>query len=559
MNYRFASVRRAVLVVLTVFVFVFGLVGRMMGRRVLRWAGVSVLALLVLGCAQSSEETVEEHGLSFIASETSLSDAETALGEVGSSNSDTESSEFVSGQDDNLGPGPDGPSVPVDDTGGTAPTTVPGDDNPGPGPDGPSVPVDDTGGGDGTGGGPGVAPGVGDRSGGLRLVAPPPPYEGLADEIFDMCDDADAFAVIFARSLGPDEEMTVEEFDAIALDRTIDEVSCVEPGGRRYVYMSDGGPGGVFATVEGATDDHNDRNRYSDESLIIRPPDIPLGYFGHLDWTFQLEDIDEIRVMPDSVLVRDGVVRGLVRNFSKTLFGREVTVTASSVEGKESANNNAVPVSGRFPLTVQPGERAPFEIEGWTGSTDPADFVLVVTADLSTNVDITRSFAFGSGGSVTTRSVDEEFFKDFVPDFVYQAEKHKIDEDGWLMIEYVQVTLSEPTSHPSLADQVLNQTIEDLRVYMALGGTGGVFDVVEPLLYRGLSEPVHPRDYPQVVSQPTMINGFPKYGFHVTFIPGYTWHLWAGEPGPLDYNPRTLPDPGAPVPGPEQEEPPQPS
>ena len=218
MNCWFASVRRAVLVVLAVFVFVFGLVGRIMGRRVLRWAGVSVLAFLVLGCAQSSEETVEEHGSSFIAPETSLSDAEAALGEVGPSNSDTESSEFVSELDDNPGPGP--------------------------GPDGPSGPVDETGGGDDTGSGPGVAPGVGDRSGGLRLVAPPPPYEGLADEIFDLCDDADAFAVVFGRVLGPGEEMTVEEFDAIALKRQVGEVSCGEPGGRRYVYMSDGGPGG---------------------------------------------------------------------------------------------------------------------------------------------------------------------------------------------------------------------------------------------------------------------------------------------------------------------------
>ena len=173
-----------------------------------------------------------------------------------------------------------------------------------------------------------------------------------------MCDEADAFAVIFGRVLGPGEEMTVEEFDAIARDRSIDEVSCGEPGGRRYVYMSDRGPGGVFVTVQGAVEDHNDRNRNAAATRIIRPPDIPLGYFGHLDWTFPLEDIDEIRVMPDSVLVRDGVVRGLVRNFSKTLFGREVTVTASAAEGKESVNNDAVPVSGRFPLTVQPGERA---------------------------------------------------------------------------------------------------------------------------------------------------------------------------------------------------------
>ena len=374
----------------------------------------------------------------------------------------------------------DSPPGAEDNTGGAAPTTVPGDDNPGPGPDGPSVPVDETGGGDDTGGGAGVAPGAGDRSGGLRLVAPPPPYEGFADEIFDMCDEAFAFAVIFGRALGPGEEMTVEEFDAIALDRFIDEVTCAEPGGRRYVYMSDVGPSDPFATVQGAVDDHNDRNRNAAATRIIRPPDTPLGYFGHLEWTFPLEDIDEIRVMPDSVLVRDGVVRGLVRNFSKTLFGREVTVTASSVEGKESVNNNAVPVSGRFPLTVQPGERAPFEIEGWTGSTDPADFVLEVTADLSTNVDITRSFAFGSGGSVTARAVDEEFLKNFVPDFVYQAEKHKIPEHGRFMIELISVDLAAPTSHPSLKDQVLNQNIEDLRVCMALGGIGGVVDVIEP-------------------------------------------------------------------------------
>ena len=60
----------------------------------------------------------------------------------------------------------DSPLGAEDNTGGAAPTTVPGDDNPGPGPDGPSVPVDETGGGDDTGGGAGVAPGAGDRSGG---------------------------------------------------------------------------------------------------------------------------------------------------------------------------------------------------------------------------------------------------------------------------------------------------------------------------------------------------------------------------------------------------------
>ena len=435
---------------------------------------------------------------------------------------------------------------------GTAVPSGPGDDIPGPG-EGPG-PVGDTG--DEPGDGPGVKLGVGDRSGGLRLVAPDPPYLGLTDEIFDLCDDAQAYAVLYGRFLGPGEEMTVEEFDAIAWKRQVGEVSCGAPGGRRYVYMGDYGPGGAFTTALAATEDYNDRNRYTDSNRIIRPSDIPLGYFGHLDWTFTLEDIDEVRVIPDSVLVRDGVVRGLVRNFSKTLFGREVTVTASSGEGKESLNNNAVPVKGRFPLTVQPGERAPFEIEGWTGSTDPADFVLEVAAKMSTNVDITRSFSFGSGGTVTTRAVDEEFLKGFVPDFVYQTEKQKIPEDGRFNIELISVDLTAPTSHPSLKDKVLNQSIEDLRVYMALGGEKGIIDIIEPPLHAAVAN-LDVSQYPPVYSLPTFVNGAPFRNFRLVFIPDYTWHIWVGEPGPLDYNPRTPPTPSTTVTVSEQQDAPQ--
>lgn len=448
----------------------------------------------------------------------------------------------------------DSPPDSEGNTGGVERPSMPVDDSQYPvtGPDVPSGPVGDTG--DATDDGLGVKPGVGDRSGGLRLVAPDPPYLGLADEIFDLCDDAQAYAVLYGRFLGPGEEMTVEEFDAIALDRVISEVTCDEPGGRRYVYMGDYGPGGAFTTALAATEDYNDRNRYTDANRIIHPRDVPLGHFGHLEWTFPLEDIDEIKVMPDSVLVRDGVVRGLVRNFSKTLFGREVTVTASTAEGKESVNNNAQPMSGRFPLTVQPGERAPFEIEGWTGSTDPADFVLKVTAKMSTNVDITRSFGFGSGGTVTTRAVDEEFLKGFVPDFVYQAEKHKIPEDGRFMIELVSIGLTAPTSHPSLKDKILNQTIKDLRVYMALGGEKGIVDVIEPPLFVAATSAGHPHNYPQAVSIPTDYRDAPYYGFEIVFIPDYTWHIWVGEPGPLDYNPRTEPTPSTTTPIPDQQQ-----
>ena len=393
---------------------------------------------------------------------------------------------------------------------------------------------------------------------------------GVANEVYDLCDDHDAYVAVFARALGPGEEMTSEERDAIAFKRQVAEVSCDEPGGRRYVYMSDVGPSGAFATKQAAIDDDNERNCYSDAHLIVHPKDIPLGYFGHLDWTFPLEDIDEIVALEESVLVRDGAIRGLVRNLSKTMFAREVTVTARPAAGQESENNNAQAVSGRFPLTVQPGERAPFEINGWTGSDDLADIELKVTAKLSDRVDITRSFAFGTGTSyLTTQLVDEEVFKNFVPYFVYQAEEHKIPDNRRFSFEHIQVNLVAPTSHPSLTDQTLNQNIEDLRVYMALLSNGKVHDIVDPLLYRYLPEPVHPSNYPQVISQPTITNiitnGGSYYGFHITFIPTHFWHIWVGEPGPLDFNPRTLPDPPEPSAPPTvdpdwvEREPPQPS
>ena len=63
---------------------------------------------------------------------------------------------------------------------------------------------------------------------------------------------------------------------------------------------------------------------------------------------------DEVAVLGDSVLVRDRVVRGLVQNMSERMFARDVAV---SVDAKR----------WEFPLTVQPGEVAPFVIEDYRG------------------------------------------------------------------------------------------------------------------------------------------------------------------------------------------------
>ncbi len=489
-------------------------------RRCWWRAAVMAVAVVAFGCGQGSEQSVLVAGAATEGAEDAQPTAEatptapvlsaTALPSVGNSQ----------------------------ESGGEVP--APGEL---PGPDGPSGPVGGTGG--PSEGGAGVVPGEGDEPGGLRLLAPPPPYLGVANEIYDLCDDQDAYTVVMGQTLGPDEQLTSDDLDAIAFKRRVGEVSCSEPGGRRYVYMSDVGPGGAFATVEGAIEDYKERTPYYEVNKIKYPKDIPLGYYGALRWSFPLEDVDRVVLLEDSVLVLDGTIRGLVHNLSKTMFAREVTVTARPPSG----DSDVQPATGRFPLTVQPGERAFFEIEGWTGSDDPALIELSVAAKLSDRVDITRAFSFGAGGSVTTRAVPEEFFKDFVPGFVYEHEKHKIDDDGRLMLEYLTVSLTAPTSHPSLKDQVLNQTIKDLRLYMALTGAGKVYDVIEPPLYREFGNDwSHPHFFPQVVSQPTIFDGRTFYHFNLTFIPEYSWHIWVGEPGPLDYNPRPQPAPYEPPP-----------
>ena len=64
--------------------------------------------------------------------------------------------------------------------------------------------------------------------------------------------------------------------------------------------------------------------------------------------------VDGVRLLEDSVTVMDGVLRGMVRNLSRGLWAYEVTVTAAQREFV-------------WPLSVQPGEMAPFEIEDWEG------------------------------------------------------------------------------------------------------------------------------------------------------------------------------------------------
>ena len=220
---------------------------------------------------------------------------------------------------------------------------------------------------------------------------------------------------------------------------------------------------------------------------------ISLGSFGAFDaFEPSLELIDDVIIEDDTVTVIDGVIRGLVHNLSGNKFARDVTVTAVLNDGSEES------ASWHWPLTVQPGERAPFEIVGWTGVIHPEAFDLWVSASFSEQVDISRAFRIeGSANFGNVYSEDERDsynrerhsnedpgdYKDYNllwqhRNYLLQDEFDKLYQNvvvPYFNIEVKRFEYSEiyasivsADSHPSLDGKIDTQAIDELYAYRAI-------------------------------------------------------------------------------------------
>ena len=181
--------------------------------------------------------------------------------------------------------------------------------------------------------------------------------------------------------------------------------------------------------------------------------------------------VDEVRVLPWSVHVSDGALRGLVRNWSRHLWAYDVTITA---DGRSFV----------WPLSVQPGETAPFEIGGWQGPSERGSVDVRVTGDMSPYVDPSRAFAYDSAYASYGN---------------YPQDRIEVSGDGWDRYSDVwtqqetgaasvglfmwQPRRIVPDSHPSLIDDIAKMHVGDLRAYGAvLDGTGRVLQVSPALV-----------------------------------------------------------------------------
>ena len=169
------------------------------------------------------------------------------------------------------------------------------------------------------------------------------------------------------------------------------------------------------------------------------------------------DPLDDVRVLAGTVEVRDGVLRGLVRNWSRHLWAYGLTVSAG---GREFV----------WPLSVQPGEKAPFEIAGWDGPEDSERINVDVDADMSWHADPSRAF---SRSHTRLHYWVGEYAQRTLPDSVrdrYPQVTEDVAPDAVSagVLEWTNTTLDVPDSHPSLADDIESLTVADLRGYGAL-------------------------------------------------------------------------------------------
>ena len=233
--------------------------------------------------------------------------------------------------------------------------------------------------------------------------------------------------------------------------------------GRRYVYVTFNGPSSPpEVSVEAAVEAYRHRiEQYANFSSYIQGS--RMGYDAPMVYYDVEPRQDALVVLEWSVSVIDGVVRGEALNHSERLWARNAAVTATDPAGAEH--------TWRYPLTVQPGETMPFEIEGWTGSQSPSEVALAVSADMSPRIDLTRSLRF----TRNTYYLSAEFLSEEYPEAWVGSEI----PDGVHEFSEVRFKIHPSGAHPRLKLATEQQTIENLVVYAATYTSGTLTDVFE--------------------------------------------------------------------------------
>ena len=263
-------------------------------------------------------------------------------------------------------------------------------------------------------------------------------------------------------------------------------------------------------------------------SIVYALGSLPMGYFGgSLGYQTPEPTTDDglLIVEPQSVLLRDGTLRGMVYNPSDRLHVRDLTVTA--------LNDDKWLGAWSWPLTVQPEEHIPFEIEGIPKDLEVSSIQLALEGNFSDDIDVSRAIkrtAVADGVAVGADYVDLrqsgqgfDRYLDNINDSVVSSSQYV--EVSWLREEYPHwvlepfeeltsdyifvdfyLSVAPTTSHLSLNGKIESQSIENLRAYVAIVDDGRrILDVMElqPFMSLGAGDSEGERFVP-VSSLPTL-------------------------------------------------------
>ena len=234
----------------------------------------------------------------------------------------------------------------------------------------------------------------------------------------------------------------------------------------RYVYMTANGPMLPQSSVEAAVEGYLKRVAQAEDQQGTAAVGQRLGaYPASYVYGYKVETpVDALFVVTDevSVSVIDGVVRGMAQNHSERLWARNVIVTATDPTG--------VVGEWQWPLTVQPLEIFPFEIENWTGTQNPTEMDFTITAALSPTIDLTRSLEL-HWYSYYDNKATYLYWHDYPEEmgaFPYGTTAFEAmeDDDNMAWTEF-DIRRQGSTTHPQLAEAAEQQTIRNLTVYAA--------------------------------------------------------------------------------------------
>lgn len=310
--------------------------------------------------------------------------------------------------------------------------------------------------------------------------------------VLDVCVREEAYARVGRRVLRPGEPISGQDLLFIRDRQRSSNCYRSEPGEphSRWFYLTENGVSPYYDTREEA---QQWRQRQREASRNTLPHGAyPYGVnheasgLGILYSSID-DPIDEVRVLADSVNVRNGALRGAVRNWSRHQWAYGVVVSAG---GREWA----------WPLSVQPGETAPFEFEGWDGPADLEQIQISVTAEMSVQADISRSFEIQPLPSpdeyISLREIQRRLQLRH-QDADYVADMEHLNNLDYDYVELVAMTVEfePPDSHPSFADDTLynnfERSVSGLRAFYAYTaphtvgqGQTKIHDVVELTIYQ---------------------------------------------------------------------------